>query len=181
MSNIQKNSNEHYTETFKFNKDNLKQANDTISKYPHDRKSSAVMDLLHIAQKQCGGFIPLSAMNYIADFLGMRLIHVYEVAKFYSMYNLSPTGKYLIQVCRTTPCWLCGSDDILKSCKELLNICVGETTSDNLFTLKEVECLGACVNAPVMQINDDYYEKLTPDKVKDILMEIQKKEAVVSD
>lgn len=105
----------------------------------------------------------------------MQLIHVYEVAKFYSMYNLSVTGKYLVQVCRTTPCWLCGSDDVLKSCKELLNIGIGETTSDNLFTLKEVECLGACVNAPVVQINDDYYEKLTPDKMKDILLEIQKK------
>ncbi|AHX04840.1 NADH-quinone oxidoreductase subunit NuoE [Ehrlichia japonica] len=181
MSNIRKNSNTICTEEFKFNKKNLKYANDTISKYPHDRKSSAVMALLHIAQKQCGGFIPLSAISYIADFLDMQQIHVLEVARFYSMYNLSPIGKYLIQVCRTTPCWLCGSDNILRSCKELLNIDVGETTSDNLFTLKEVECLGACVNAPIVQINDDYYEKLTSDKIKDILMEIQRKEILISD
>ena len=180
MSSTQKNSNTTYTGEFKFSKENLKHAKDTINKYPQDRRSSAVMALLHIAQKQCGGFIPSSAINYIADFLGMQLIHVYEVAKFYSMYNLSVTGKYLVQVCRTTPCWLCGSDNILKSCKELLNIGIGETTSDNLFTLKEVECLGACVNAPVVQINDDYYEKLTPDKMKDILLEIQKKENLTS-
>ena len=119
VSNIQKNCNVSGDfEEFKFNKENLKQVNDALNRYPKDRKSSAVMPLLYIAQKQCGGLIPLSAMNYIADFLDMRPIHVYEVAKFYSMYNLFPTGKYLIQVCRTTPCWLCGSDDILKVCKK---------------------------------------------------------------
>ena len=181
MSTTKKSVNSNNYEDFKFNKENLKEANNTINKYPKDRKSSAVMPLLHIAQKQCGGFIPLSAIDYIANFLDMQPIHVYEVAKFYSMYNLSTTGKYLIQVCRTTPCWLCCSDEILKSCKELLKIDIGETTSDNLFTLKEVECLGACINAPVVQINDDYYEKLTPDKMKEILMEYKRKENIITD
>ncbi|MGN7619256.1 MAG: NADH-quinone oxidoreductase subunit NuoE [Ehrlichia sp.] len=180
-TNTKKDTSSTCNEEFKFNKENLKELNDTISRYPKDRKSSAVMPLLHLAQKQCGGFIPLSAMNCIANFLDMQPIHVYEVAKFYSMYNLSNTGKYLIQVCRTTPCWLCCSDDILKSCKEVLKIDVGETTSDNLFTLKEVECLGACVNAPIVQINDNYYEKLTPDKIKEIIMEYKKNESVVTD
>ncbi|WDM84893.1 NADH-quinone oxidoreductase subunit NuoE [Ehrlichia sp. JZT12] len=181
-TNAKKNANSsHSDKEFKFNKENLKEANDALNKYPKDRKSSAVMPLLHIAQKQCGGFIPLSAMDYIANFLDMQPIHVYEVAKFYSMYNLSITGKYLIQVCRTTPCWLCCSDDILKSCKELLNIDIGETTSDNLFTLKEVECLGACVNAPVVQINDDYYENLTADKIKEILIGYKKKENIITE
>ncbi|QGR02516.1 NADH-quinone oxidoreductase subunit NuoE [Ehrlichia ruminantium] len=179
-SNIQKNC-DTSDEEFRFDKESLKQANKALTRYPQDRKSSAVMPLLYIAQKQCGGFIPIAAMNYIADFLDMRPIHVYEVAKFYSMYNLSVTGKYLIQVCRTTPCWLCGSDDILKTCKKFLKIDVGGTTSDNLFTLKEVECLGACVNAPVVQINDDYYEKLDPDKIKSILMEYKKKENIITD
>ncbi|CAH58169.1 NADH-quinone oxidoreductase subunit NuoE [Ehrlichia ruminantium] len=182
VSNIQKNCNTRYDiGEFKFNKESLKQANDALNRYPSDRKSSAVMPLLHIAQKQCGGLIPIAAMNYIADFLDMKPIHVYEVAKFYSMYNLSVTGKYLVQVCRTTPCWLCGSENVLKACKEFLNIDVGNTTDDNLFTLKEVECLGACVNAPVVQINDDYYEKLNADKIKNILIEYKKKENTIID
>lgn len=154
---------------FKFNSQNLKKAEDTIKIYPEGKQASAVMSLLYLAQDQCGGWIPKSAMEYIADFLKIPHIQVYEVANFYTMYNLSPVGKYLIQVCRTTPCWLCGSEEILNTCKRVLKIDVGETTEDNLFTLKEVECLGACTAAPVVQINNDYYENLTPDKMEEII------------
>ncbi|XGA09098.1 MAG: NADH-quinone oxidoreductase subunit NuoE [Wolbachia endosymbiont of Xenopsylla cheopis] len=154
---------------FKFNSQNKKKAEDTIKIYPEGKQASAVMSLLYLAQDQCGGWIPKSAMEYIADFLKIPHIQVYEVANFYTMYNLSPVGKYLIQVCRTTPCWLCGSEEILNTCKRVLKIDVGETTEDNLFTLKEVECLGACTAAPVVQINNDYYENLTPDKMEEII------------
>ncbi|WP_410519848.1 NADH-quinone oxidoreductase subunit NuoE [Candidatus Mesenet endosymbiont of Agriotes lineatus] len=157
---------------FKFNSQNLKKAENTIKMYPECKQASAVMSLLYLAQDQCGGWIPQSAMTYIADFLKIPHIQVYEVANFYTMYNLSPVGKYLIQVCRTTPCWLCGSGDILNTCKRVLEIDVGETTEDNLFTLKEVECLGACTAAPVVQINNDYYENLTPDKMEEIIKEL---------
>lgn len=117
-----------------------------------------------------GGWIPRAAMDEIADILDMPNVKVYEVATFYSMYNLEPVGKYLVQICGTTPCWLCGAADLIKSCTEHLGIQMGETTKDGLFTLMEVECLGACVNAPMIQINDDYYEDLTPESMKEILV-----------
>ena len=134
------------------------------------------MPLLHIVQNQAGGFIPQSAIGYIADLLSMRPVHVREVVEFYSMYNTAPVGKYLVQVCRTTPCWLCGGSDVLSACKSVLGVGVGESTKDNLFTLREVECLGACVNAPVVQINDDYYEKLDSAKIQKILHELKQSE-----
>ena len=151
-----------------------------IARYPEGQQRSAVMPLLDLAQLQVGeegakaghpygGWIPRAAMDEIARIIGQPPVKVYEVATFYSMYNLQPVGKYLLQVCTTTPCWLCGSGPVLKVCEEHLGLHVGETTKDGYFTLMEVECLGACVNAPMVQINDDYYEDLTPDGMKEIL------------
>lgn len=151
-----------------------------IGRYPKGREQSAVMPLLDLAQRQVaeegakanpvyGGWIPRAAMDEIGRILDMPPVKVYEVASFYSMYNLAPVGQYLVQVCGTTPCWLCGSDDVIKTCKSHLGIGMNETTPDGKFTLMEVECLGACVNAPMVQINDDYYEDLTSESMKEIL------------
>ncbi|WCR58134.1 NADH-quinone oxidoreductase subunit NuoE [Wolbachia endosymbiont of Ctenocephalides felis wCfeJ] len=161
-------------EQFGFTSENLKKAKKFIEMYPKGREGSAVMPLLYLVQEQCG-WVPESAMRYVADMLRIPHIRVYEVANFYTMYNLKPVGKYLIQVCRTTPCWLCSSAEVLNAFKKKLGINIGETTKDNLFTLKEVECLGACVNAPVVQINNDFYENLTPEKVEDIITELSSK------
>lgn len=158
-------------ELFSFTSKNLKKAEKFIEMYPKGREGSAVMPLLYLVQEQCG-WISEYAMRYIADMLNIPHIRVYEVANFYTMYNLKPVGKYLIQVCRTTPCWLCNSEEVLNTFKKKLEINIGETTKDNLFTLKEVECLGACVNAPVVQINNDFYENLTPEKVEDIITKL---------
>jgi NADH-quinone oxidoreductase E subunit len=146
--------------TFAFTPDNLKRAEKIIAKYPQGRQQSAVLPLLDMAQRQVGNWVPRAAMDYIAGLLGIAPIRVYEVATFYTMFNLAPVGKYLVQICTTTPCWLRGSDDVVKACEHKLGIGMNETTADGLFTLKEVECLGACVNAPMVQINDDYYEDL---------------------
>jgi NADH-quinone oxidoreductase subunit E len=156
--------------SFAFTPENMEKAKKIIAKYPEGRQQSAVMPLLDIAQRQTeGNWVPTVAMDYIADMLEMPAIRVYEVATFYTMYNLAPVGKNFIQVCTTTPCWLRGSADIVKTCKDELGIDIGETTKDGAFTMIEVECLGACVNAPMMQINDDYYEDLTPESTKAIL------------
>lgn len=157
-----------------------KAVDEIISRYPQGRQESAVMPLLDLAQRQIGkegakahppygGWIPRAAMDHIGEILGMAPVKVYEVATFYSMYNLAPVGKYLVQLCTTTPCWLCGSDNIVNACKKHLGVGMGETTSDGKFTLMEVECLGACVNAPMVQINDDFYEDLTPETMKEVL------------
>ncbi|WP_168464109.1 NADH-quinone oxidoreductase subunit NuoE [Wolbachia endosymbiont of Ctenocephalides felis wCfeT] len=161
-------------EQFSFTPENLKKAEKSIKMYPKGKEASAVMSLLYLVQEQCG-WVPESAMRYVADMLHVPHIRVYEVANFYTMYNLKPVGKYLIQICRTTPCWLCNSEEVLNAFKEKLCINIGETTQDNLFTLKEVECLGACVNAPVVQINNDFYEDLTPEKVENIIAELSSK------
>ncbi|QKX01441.1 NADH-quinone oxidoreductase subunit NuoE [Wolbachia endosymbiont of Cruorifilaria tuberocauda] len=153
---------------FSFTSENFKKARKFIKMYPKGREGSAVMSLLYLVQEQCG-WISKSAMRYVADMLCIPHIRVYEVANFYTMYNLKPVGKYLVQVCRTTPCWLCSSEEVLNTFKRKLGIDVNETTEDNLFTLKEVECLGACISAPVVQINNDFYENLTPQKVADII------------
>jgi len=131
-----------------------------IAKYPPGRQQSAVLALLDLAQRQNGGWLSQAAMDHVADVLGMAPIKVYEVATFYTMFNLKPVGKHLLQVCTTTPCWLRGSDKVLGACRRKLGIEVGETTGDGQFTIVEVECLGACVNAPVIQVNDDYFEDL---------------------
>lgn len=161
---------------FEFNPEYLGRAKEHIAKYPEGCQASAVMPLLDLAQRQNSGWISREAMAYIADMLEMAEIRVYEVATFYSMYNLQPVGKYLVQLCRTTPCWLCGANDLLAACKEELGIGIGETTEDGLFTLVEVECLGACVNAPMVQINDDYYEDLSPARIKEILATLRRGE-----
>lgn len=158
---------------FEFTSSNFEKAQMEINKYPEDRKKSAVMALLTIAQEQSSGWITTAAMGYIASMLSITPMDVYEVASFYSMYNLAPIGKYLVQVCRTTPCWLCESEGVLLACKDFLGIKVGQTTSDNMFTLIEVECLGACVNAPVVQINKKYYENLNGEKITQILSELK--------
>lgn len=155
--------------TFEFTAANLKKAKKIIAKYPKGREQSAVIPMLDIAQRQANGWLPVPAMEAVADLLNMPYIRVYEVASFYSMFNLKPVGKHLIQVCRTTPCWLRGSDELTKRCKSKLDVDMGGTSKDGNFTLVEVECLGACVNAPMVQINDNYYEDLTPESLDDIL------------
>jgi NADH-quinone oxidoreductase subunit E len=155
--------------TFEFSQENLAEAKKYIAKYPAGRQRSAVMPLLDLAQRQNSGWISTAAMDYIANMLEIPAIKVYEVASFYSMYNLKPVGKNLIQVCRTTPCWLRGSDMLTHACKDRLGIGLKETTPDGNFTLVEVECLGACVNAPMVQINDDYFEDLTADSMVQII------------
>merc|ERR1711963_1038028 len=146
---------------FEFTEQNKKRANAIMNNYPDGHKRAAVIPLLDLAQRQNGGWLPISAMHHVAEFIGMPRMRVYEVATFYTMFIRNPVGKYHLQLCTTTPCWLRGSDEILKVIKDKLDIKVGETTKDKMFTLSEVECLGACVNAPMIQINDDYYEDLT--------------------
>jgi NADH-quinone oxidoreductase E subunit len=147
-------------ESFAFTPENLDRAKAYIAKYPPGRQASAVLPLLWIAQEQNAGWLPRAAMDHVAEVLGMAPIRVYEVATFYTMFNLRPVGRYLLQACTTTPCWLRGSDDVVRACENKLGIGVGGTTKDGLFTLVEVECLGACVNAPILQVNNDYYEDL---------------------
>ena len=147
-------------ESFEFTPENLEQAKAHIAKYPPGRQASAVLPLLYIAQEQYGGWLPRAAMDHVAHVLEMAPIRVYEVATFYTMFNLRPVGRYLLQACTTTPCWLRGSDEVVVACERKLGIGMGGTTADGLFTLVEVECLGACVNAPILQVNDDFYEDL---------------------
>jgi NADH-quinone oxidoreductase subunit E len=154
---------------FAFTPENRQKADAFIAKYPQGRQQSAVMPLLDLAQRQNDGWLPRAAMDYVAEYLGMPPIRVYEVATFYTMYNLRPVGKYVLGVCTTTPCWLKGSEDIVSACEKHLGITLGQTTPDGLFTLREVECLGACVNAPMMAINDLYYEDLTPENTVKLL------------
>lgn len=153
---------------------------DILGRYPAGRERSAIMPLLDLAQRQVaedgakanppfGGWIPRAAMDEIARIVGEPPIRVYEVVTFYSMYNIEPVGKYLVQMCTTTPCMLRGSDDVMNACHNRLGIHAGETTADGKFTLMEVECLGACVNAPMVQINDDFYEDLTAERMTEIL------------
>lgn len=146
--------------SFAFTPENLKKAKAYMAKYPPGRQQSAVLALLDLAQRQHDNWLPRAAMDHVADLLSVPRIRVYEVATFYTMFHLRPVGKYLFQVCTTTPCWLRGSDDVVKACERKLGIGMNETTTDGKFTLIEVECLGACVNAPIIQVNDDFYEDL---------------------
>ena len=147
-------------EHFEFTAENLARAQAHIAKYPPGLQASAVLPLLDLAQRQSGGWLPLAAMHHVADLLEMPRIRVYEVATFYTMLNLRPVGRYLLQACTTTPCWLRGSDAVVGACERKLDVGIGGTSADGLFTLVEVECLGACVNAPILQVNDDFYEDL---------------------
>jgi NADH-quinone oxidoreductase subunit E len=155
--------------TFAFTPENLERAKRYMAKYPPGRQSSAVLALLDLAQRQHGGWLPRAAMDHVAGLLEMAPIRVYEVATFYTMFNLKPVGEYHLQVCRTTPCWLRGADDLTETCKRKLGIDLKGRTADGKFSLIEVECLGACVNAPVVQINDDFYEDLDPPKLEALL------------
>ncbi len=146
--------------SFAFSAANEAEIKKIIAKYPAGRQASAVMPLLDLAQRQHDNWVPLAAIEHIATLLGMPYIRVLEVATFYTMYNLAPVGRNFIQVCTTTPCWLRGSDQVLDACRSSLGIGPGETTKDGQFTVIEVECLGACVNAPMAQIGDDFYEDL---------------------
>ena len=147
-------------ESFVFTDENMAKAQAYIAKYPPGRQASAVLPLLDLAQRQSGNWLPRAAMDYVGDLLGMPHIRVYEVATFYTMFNLKPVGKWFLQACTTTPCVLRGSDDVVTACERKLGIGMGQTTADGLFTLVEVECLGACVNAPILQVNDDFYEDM---------------------
>jgi len=147
-------------ESFEFTSENLERAKAHIAKYPPGRQASAVLPLLWIAQYQNGGWLPKAAMDHVAELLEMAPIRVYEVATFYTMFNLRPVGRYLLQACTTTPCWLRGSDAIVEACERKLGIGMGGTTPDGLFSLVEVECLGPRVNAPILNVTDDFYEDL---------------------
>ena len=159
--------------TFEFNTQNQKLVREIIAKYPAGRQKSAVMPLLDLAQRQNNNWISKQVVATIAEILEMPEIKVYEVASFYTMYNLKPVGKYLLQFCKTTPCMLRGIDKIIKTCEEKFGISMDQTTIDGLFTFKEVECLGACVNAPVVQINDDFVEDLTTENFLQILEDLK--------
>jgi NADH-quinone oxidoreductase E subunit len=159
-------------ENFEFNSSSLDAANTIVSRYPKGKQQSAVMALLYIAQRQNDNWIPLAAMKYIAKFLDMSYIKVYEVATFYTMYNLSPVGKFFVQVCTTTPCMIRGANKLVEACKEKISVNESELSSNKTCSWMEVECLGACVNAPMMQINDDYYEDLDKEKTLEILDKI---------
>ncbi|XP_055711121.1 NADH dehydrogenase [ubiquinone] flavoprotein 2, mitochondrial [Phlebotomus papatasi] len=158
---------------FEFTAENKKRIEAIMSIYPEGHKRAAMIPLLDLAQRQ-HGWLPISAMHKVAEILSLPNMRVYEVATFYTMFLRKPTGKYHIQVCTTTPCWLRGSDEVLQTCMKKLNIGVGETTKDQKFTISEVECLGACVNAPMMAINDDYYEDLTVKDTEEILEDLSK-------
>lgn len=155
--------------SFAFSDENVAKANAIIAKYPEGKQASACMPLLDLAQRQNDGWLPQAAMDHVAEFLGMVPIRVYEVATFYTMYNLKPVGKHHVQVCTNLPCWLRGSDEIAATCKRVAGTEFGSTSEDGMFTLSEVECLGACVNAPMVQINDDYFEDLTSESAEEIL------------
>jgi|TARA_B100000780_G_C21007041_1_gene403125 NADH-quinone oxidoreductase subunit E len=147
-------------QSFEFTKENKNEAEKILRKYPENRKKSAVMPFLYLAQRQNKNWIPLAAMKYIAKYLEMPYIKVYEVATFYTMYNLAPVGKYFVQVCTTSPCLIRGADKVVNVCKEKISKEENTLSENKLCSWLEVECLGACVNAPMMQINDEYYEDL---------------------
>ena len=159
--------------TFAFSKENEERVEEIIKRYPKGRQASAILPLFELAQRQCGGWLPKSAIENITERLGVSLIRGYEVATFYTMFNLNPVGRYHLQICGTTPCMLRGSEDLKRVCQRHLGIDCKETTEDGLFTLSEVECIGACVNAPVVQINDDYYEDLTEESFLKLLKDLE--------
>ena len=158
---------------FEWSETNFLKVKKIIEKYPSGRKQSAVIPLLDLAQRQNKGWLNKKALEKVAETLSMSFIRVLEVATFYSMFNLKPIGKNYIQICRTTPCWLRGSDKLLNIAKEVTDCSLGETSKDKKFTVVEVECLGACCNAPMVQINDDYFEDLNEDNFKRLLINLK--------
>ena len=160
---------------FEFNSENLEAAKKIILNYPEGKQKSAVMALLYLAQKQNENWIPLVAIKYVAKFLNIPYIKVYEIATFYSMYNLAPVGKYFLQVCTTTPCMIRGAYDLVNVCKEKISKNENELSKDGICSWVEVECLGGCVNAPILQINNDYYEDLDKENCEKIIDQILNK------
>lgn len=161
----------------KFNEQQLTEFKRLVARYPESKQKSALLPVLHLAQESFGGWLSVEAMDYVAELLDLNPIEVYEVVTFYSMFNTKPVGKYTFEVCQTGPCMLRGSDDIIKYIQNKLGIKVGETTSDGMFTLKTVECLGACGYAPMMQLGKSYREHLTKDKVDTIIDECRRNAA----
>lgn len=162
----------------KFSDSKLKEVEQIIQRYPEGKQKSALIPVLHLAQEEFGGWLSAETMDYVASVLNLQPIEVYEVATFYSMYNLKPVGRYLFEVCQTGPCMLNGSDNIIKYIFEKLGIRPGETTTDGMFTLKTVECLGACGYAPMMQLGKNFREHLTKEKVDAIIDECRQKAAI---
>lgn len=155
--------------SIKFSEETLAAANKIIARYPADRKKSALIPLLHLAQAEFDGWLSPATMDYVASILGILPIEVYEVASFYSMFNLKPVGKCLLEVCRTAPCWLRGADELVEHLEKKLKIKVGETTADGMFTLKTVECLGSCGTAPMLQCGAEFYENLSNEKADNLI------------
>ena len=156
-------------ESFEFSKENLEEAENEIKKYPKNKKASAVISLLYLVQKQNDNWIPLAAIKHVAKLLDISYIQVYEICTFYSMFNLSPVGKYFVQVCTTTPCMIRGAKKIVDICKKYISQNQKELSENKICSWTEVECLGACVNAPMMQINQDYFEDLDESKTREII------------
>ena len=165
-------------DVFNWSEDNFNRVSEIIKKYPNSRQQSAVIPLLDLAQRQNSGWLSKTAIEKVAETLSMSYIRVLEVATFYSMFNLEPVGENFVQICRTTPCWLRGSDKLTKVAKEVSNSKLGETSSDNKLTIVEVECLGAWCNAPMVQINDDYYEDLDEDSFRKILIDLKNHKSI---
>ena len=172
MSNLTINTKDQFD--FSFSKEAEKEISEILKKYPPERKASAVMPLLDLAQREAGGWLPISALEAVAEKVGLAYMRVLEIASFYSMYNLNPVGKWHLQICGTTPCWLRGSDGILKAIYDTLKIKPNETSKNGEFTLTPVECLGACVNAPILQVNDDFYEDLNYSSTKKLIEDLKK-------
>ena len=161
-----------------FSQEKLDKVSELKGRYPEGKSKSAILGVLHMAQQANGGWLDVSVMDYVAQLMEIEPIEVYEVATFYSMYNLKPVGKYVFEVCQTGPCMIKGSDEIINYIKEKLSIGINETTSDGLFTLKTVECLGACGYAPMMQMGKFYREHLTKERVDEIIEECRKNSAI---
>jgi len=160
-------------DNFEWSKDNFEKISNILKKYPSNKIQSAVIPLLDLAQRQNKGWLSKNSMEKVAETLSMSYIRVLEVATFYSMFNLEPIGKNFVQICRTTPCWLRGSDKLSKVAQEVCNTQIGETSDDKKFTVVEVECLGACCNAPMIQINDEYYEDLDEENFRQLLIDLK--------
>ncbi|MFN8236923.1 MAG: NADH-quinone oxidoreductase subunit NuoE [Chitinophagales bacterium] len=162
------------TTEIQFSTEAQQKVQEILKQYPADKSKSALLPLLHLAQAEFDGWLSVPAMDYVASILNIAPIEVYEVASFYSMFNLKPTGKYLIEVCQTSSCWMCGSEDIVRYLEKKLQVEVGQPTQDGMFQIKTVECLGSCGTAPMFQIGDKYYENLTFEKIDQILEDLRK-------
>ncbi|MEN9449047.1 MAG: hypothetical protein RJA25_2337 [Bacteroidota bacterium] len=162
------------TEEIKFNEEALKIVEEILNQYPTDKSKSALLPLLHLAQAEFDGWLSVPVMDYVASILKIKPIEVYEVATFYSMFHLEPVGKYLIEICQTSSCWMCGSEDVINYLEDKLGVETGDITPDGMFQVRKVECLGSCGTAPMFQIGEKYYENLTFEKIDAILDELRK-------